>query len=150
MEHIGAGQDGDVPGVLLLHAQAAGPVLRKHGIPFHNPYRHSQRLLEPAARSASAVSTANRILALLVGAPELRRGPPPVDARRFGAVGRVARSPRASCATAPRRSSAGYDIGATPAMEHLDGIFEPAALESLMDALGRRLPRAARVVARPR
>ena len=48
-------------------------VLRKHGIPFHNPYRKIQRLLEPAAHGKPG-STASRILSLLVAHPDYGAG----------------------------------------------------------------------------
>ena len=48
-------------------------VLRKNGIPFHNPYRKSQWILEPL-RTGSRQSAANRMLALLTGHPGFGAG----------------------------------------------------------------------------
>ena len=48
-------------------------VLRKHGIPFHNPYRTSNGFWNPI-RIGKRVSTASRILSLLVAHPEFGEG----------------------------------------------------------------------------
>ena len=47
-------------------------VLRKHGIPFHNPYRKSNGFWNPL-RQGSRGSTVSRILSLLIGHPEIGR-----------------------------------------------------------------------------
>jgi hypothetical protein len=44
-------------------------VLRKHGVPFHNPYRKSNGAWNPV-RPGKTGSTANRVLSLLVAHPD--------------------------------------------------------------------------------
>ena len=48
-------------------------VLRKHGIPFHNPYRRSNGFWNPL-RIGKRASTAGRILSLLVAHPDFGEG----------------------------------------------------------------------------
>ena len=56
-------------------------VLRKSGIPFHNPYRQDQRLLESAADRQEGFDRQPHPGAA-GGAPGVRRRPPSVDPRR--------------------------------------------------------------------
>jgi hypothetical protein len=48
-------------------------VLRKNGIPFHNPHRKSNGFWNPL-RTSNRQSAANRVLALLIGHPEFGEG----------------------------------------------------------------------------
>jgi hypothetical protein len=93
-----AGQDGDVPGVLLVHAEALVQVLRKQRHPVPQPVPEDQRLLEPAA-DRQARFDANRILSLLVGHPDFGEGHRPWTMGDVALWANGSRR-RASCATA--------------------------------------------------
>ncbi len=107
-------------------------VLRKHGIPFHNPYRKSNGFWNPL-RIGKRASTASRILSLLVGHPDYGEDHRPWtngDLAQWAAVlhskGVLRQGVKAKLSTG--------DLAKTATMERLDEIFEPAAFESLMTA----------------
>lgn len=107
-------------------------VLRKHGIPFHNPYRRSNGFWNPL-KLGKRGSTPSRVLALLVGHPsagEFHRawtqGDVALWAEWLASNGVLRRGAKKTF------EQAGMDRDAD--LGYLDTIFEPGALESLMDA----------------
>jgi DNA helicase II / ATP-dependent DNA helicase PcrA len=107
-------------------------VLRKSGIPFHNPYRKSNGFWNPL-RLGRRGSTPNRILALLVGHPVFgdyhrpwTRGDVALWAEWLVSKGILRHGAKKSLQQADCDSQAG--------IEYLDMVFETGALESLMDA----------------
>jgi superfamily I DNA/RNA helicase len=72
-EHLRAGKSIMFIGACSYMLRPIVAVLRKHGVPFHNPYRKSNGFWNPL-RTRSRRSAANRILALLVARSELRAG----------------------------------------------------------------------------
>ena len=128
----GAGQDRDVPGVLLVHAPAAGRGAPQARHPVPQPVPQDERLLEPAADRHEGVDRQPDPLPA-GGASGVWRGPPPVDERRPGAWASGCRR-RASCATASKRSSRRSTVPPRSSHGAPATIFEPAALESLMAA----------------
>ena len=107
-------------------------VLRKNGIPFHNPYRRSNGFWNPL-RMGTRASTASRILSLLVGHPEYGQE------HRSWTNGDLAQWAEALQAKGILRHGVktklkAADLTKPATMERLDEIFEPAALESLMAA----------------
>lgn len=107
-------------------------VLRKHGIPFHNPYRKSNGFWNPL-RQGSRGSTVSRILSLLIGHPEYgpdhrpwTHGDLAAWAEHLQAKGVLRHGIKKTLGTC--------DPAATVTMERLDAIFEPAAMQSLMAA----------------
>ena len=107
-------------------------VLRKEGIPFHNPYRKSNGFWNPL-RIGKRTSTASRILSLLIGHPDYGEDHHPWTngdlaawAELLQAKGVLRHGVKAklkTCNAAPPAT-----------MERLDEVFEPAAFESLMGA----------------
>lgn len=109
-------------------------VLRKNGIPFHNPYRKSNGFWNPL-RLASSGSSANRILSLMT--VHLDHG----GAQRPWTYGELASWTEWMQGTSVFKPGAAQRITAarpntTVSMEDLIEIFEPAALDSLMAAYG--------------
>ncbi len=107
-------------------------VLRKHGIPFHNPYRKSNGFWNPL-RIGKRASTASRVLSLLVGHPEYGQEHRPwtngdlaLWAEALQAKGILRHGVKAKLKAA--------DMTKPATLERLDEIFEPPALESLMTA----------------
>ena len=145
----GAGQDGDVPGVLLVHA--ASRWSRCCGSTAFRSTTRTARATATGTRcgSESAGRRASRILVAAGGAPGLRRRPPSVDERRCGAVGRGAAgeghpAPRREEEAQATRSRADRDDGASRRDLR-------AGCARIADGcVGRRLPRPARLVAHAR
>jgi DNA helicase-2/ATP-dependent DNA helicase PcrA len=107
-------------------------VLRKHGIPFHNPYRHSNGFWNPLRVNARA-SMPNRILALLIGHPDYG------DEHRAWTHGDLALwaellEARNTLLHGVKSKLKAGDATHPVAVEHLADVFEPGALESLMAA----------------
>ncbi len=107
-------------------------VLRKRGIPFHNPYRRSNGYWNPI-RIGKRTSTAGRILALLVAHPGFGEGHHPwtmgdvADWAEFlHSKGVLRHGAKAALKVA--------DPSKPATMERLDEIFEATAFESLMTA----------------
>lgn len=107
-------------------------VLRKSGIPFHNPYRKSNGFWNPL-RLGRRGSTPNRILALLVAHPIFgdyhrpwTQGDVSLWAEWLVSKGILRHGAKKSLQQAVCDREAG--------IEYLDMIFETGALESLMDA----------------
>ncbi len=107
-------------------------VLRKNGIPFHNPYRKSNGFWNPL-RFGRKGSSANRVLALLMAHPDYGEGCRPWthgDLKLW-----------AECLTAKGILRPGVkarieqaDPNGAVTIETLDQLFEPGALESLLVA----------------
>ncbi len=107
-------------------------VLRKRGIPFHNPYRRSNGFWNPL-RTSKPGSSANRILSLLVGHPDFG-----VDHRPW-TLGDVALWAEWLQAKSVLRHGIKsklktLNVNQPAGIEHLNGLFDPDALESLMGA----------------
>jgi hypothetical protein len=107
-------------------------VLRKQGVPFHNPYRKSNGFWNPL-RTAKPGSTANRIVSLLVGHPDFGEG------HRQWTMGDVARWAEWLQAKGVLRHGVkaklnAFDISQPATIERMDGLFEPGSLDSLMAA----------------
>jgi superfamily I DNA/RNA helicase len=107
-------------------------MLRQQGIPFHNPYRTSNGFWNPI-RLGKRVSTANRILSLLIGHPDYGQDHRPWtngDLARWADVlqskGILRHGMKSKLKTA--------DLDKPATMERLDEILEPAAFDSLMAA----------------
>jgi DNA helicase-2/ATP-dependent DNA helicase PcrA len=107
-------------------------VLRSHGIPFHNPYRRTNGFWNPL-RLGRPGSTPSRVLALLVGHPsagDLHRpwtqGDVALWAEWLTSQGVLRRGAK----KALRQANAEREAD----VEYLDRLFEPGALESLMEA----------------
>jgi superfamily I DNA/RNA helicase len=107
-------------------------VLRKQGIPFHNPYRRSNGFWNPL-RASKPGSSANRILALLAGHPEFG------DGHRPWTMGDVALWAQWLQAKGVLRHGVKsklnrFDDTQFATIERLHELFEMDALESLMGA----------------
>jgi DNA helicase-2/ATP-dependent DNA helicase PcrA len=107
-------------------------VLRKHGIPFHNPYRRSNGVWNPI-RLSKRGSTPNRIMALLVAHPDFgeyhrpwTQGDVALWADWLASKSLLRHGTKKALQQANSEREAG--------LEYLNRIFEPAALESLMEA----------------
>lgn len=107
-------------------------VLRKHGVPFHNPYRRSNGFWNPL-RLGKRTSSAGRVLSLLVAHPGFGDGHRPwtngdvaLWAEVLQSKGILQHGTKAKLKTVEMEKPA--------TLERLDEIFEPAALESLMAA----------------
>jgi DNA helicase-2/ATP-dependent DNA helicase PcrA len=107
-------------------------VLRKHGIPFHNPYRRSNGFWNPL-RIGQRASTPSRILAFLIGHPDYG------DEHRAWTHGDLALWAELLEAKGILRQGMKSRLKAGEAarpltIDHLSAIFEPDAMESLMAA----------------
>jgi transcriptional regulator with XRE-family HTH domain len=107
-------------------------VLRKHGIPFHNPYRRSNGFWNPI-RMGKRTSTPHRILALLVAHPDFgeyhrpwMQGDVAMWADWLASKGLLRHGAKKMLQQADAERVAG--------LEYLDRIFEAGALDSLMEA----------------
>ncbi len=110
-------------------------VLRKAGIPFHNPYRKSNGVWNPLRLSSKRVTTPGRILSLLVAHPDFgedHRGWTNRDIAQWvealRAEGILRRGVKGKLKNA--------DLDQPATMERLDDIFETGALDSLVEAWG--------------
>jgi ATP-dependent DNA helicase UvrD/PcrA len=108
-------------------------VLRKHGIPFHNPYRRSNGFWNPI-RIGKRASGASRVLSLLVAHPAFGDGERPWTngdlaqwAESLQAKGVLRHGVKTKLKASDQTQAAG--------MDRLVEIFEPLALDALMAAL---------------
>ena len=131
-EHLEQGKSVMFLAACAYMLQPVVAALRKRGIPFHNPYRKSNGFWNPL-RIGKKGSSANRILALLVGHPGFGSG------HRPWTHGDVALW--ADCVAAKGILKHGMktklrqcDPAEPATMERLHEIFETGALDSLMDA----------------
>jgi DNA helicase II / ATP-dependent DNA helicase PcrA len=108
-------------------------VLRRNGIPFHNPYRRSNGFWNPI-RTSKRGSMANRILALLAGHPDYGDGYRfPWSHGELALWAELLEAKGVLCNGAKKRLSA-YDPDTQVSMERFEEIFESATLESLARA----------------
>ena len=108
-------------------------VLKKSGIPFHNPYRKSNGFWNPLRLSRRGSSSASRILALLVAHPDYGKHHHPwthgdlaLWAEWLQAEGILRHGVKEKLRT--------YDRKQPVSTERLDEIFQTGALESLLAA----------------
>lgn len=107
-------------------------VLRKQGIPFHNPYRKSNGFWNPL-RVGKPGSTAARIFSLLVGHPGFG------EDHRPWSMGDVAQwaewlQAKGILRHGIKSKLKSCDVAQPATIERLNDIFEPDALDSLMGA----------------
>ncbi|HWQ54654.1 MAG TPA: 3'-5' exonuclease, partial [Bryobacteraceae bacterium] len=107
-------------------------VLRKNGIPFHNPYRRTNGAWNPV-RIGGRGSTASRIMALLVAHPDFgerhrpwTHGDLALWAEWLNAEGILKRGAKKRLTT--------FETSEQVTVERLNEIFEPGALYSLLAA----------------
>jgi superfamily I DNA/RNA helicase len=107
-------------------------VLRKAGIPFHNPYRRSNGAWNPISNRQPG-SSANRLLALLAAHPAMGE-----DARQwtFGDVNLWCQwlTSQGVLKHGAKKQIAAAEAHTVASITDLDRIFEAAALESLLGA----------------
>jgi hypothetical protein len=107
-------------------------VLRKQGIPFHNPYRKSNGFWNPL-RLGSRASSANRVLALLAPHSDSSETPRPWTYGDRALWTECMHSTGTLRQGAKKRIAvANVEQPVTP--EALDRLFETAALDSMIDA----------------
>ncbi len=107
-------------------------VLRKNGIPFHNPFRRANGFWNPI-RKARTGSAANRVLALLAAHPAVGGTVRPWT---FGdrALWTEWLAAKGILKTGAKTKIAAATPDAAVSIATLDELFEPRALESLLDA----------------
>jgi DNA helicase II / ATP-dependent DNA helicase PcrA len=111
-------------------------VLRKNGIPFHNPHRKSNGFWNPL-RAGSRHSAANRLLALLVGHPGFGDGQRDWRFSDLALWVEWLRAPGVVTGGATEAISAQPTQRAVP-REFLQAVFEPGALGALLASLDGR------------
>jgi hypothetical protein len=107
-------------------------VLRKNGIPFHNPYRKSNGWWNPL-RIGKRASTASRILSLLVAHPDFGGGHRPWTNGDLAQWADVLQA-KGILRHGVKSKLKAADLSKPATMERLDEIFEPAAFDSLTAA----------------
>ncbi len=105
-------------------------VLRKNGIPFHNPYRKSNGFWNPL-RIGRRGSAASRILALLVAHPGFGEGQRPWTGADLALWAEWLHS-RGILKHGSKKKLQAADLEQTVTIETLDDLFEPGALEELL------------------
>jgi superfamily I DNA/RNA helicase len=135
MDHLDRGQSVMFLAVCSYMLRPIIQILRKHTIPFHNPYRRSNGFWNPL-RIASRRSAVNRVLALLAAHPASGNGYREWTGGEFGLWTEwlmekgILRSGAKGLINEfePSQSITALD---------LEAIFEPPALESLVNCLNR-------------
>lgn len=107
-------------------------VLRKHGIPFHNPYRKSNGFWNPL-RVGKRTSTASRILALLAAHPDSGEEHRPWTHGDLSQWAEALQT-KGILRHGSKKRLATYEVARPVEYETLIELFEPAALESLQTA----------------
>ena len=107
-------------------------VLRKGGIPFHNPYRKSNGFWNPL-RTGARVSTAGRILSLLAGHPDFGEGHRPWTHGDLAQWAELLRG-KGVLRHGAKKRLASYDLAKPVEYEALAELFEQEAIESLQVA----------------
>jgi DNA helicase-2/ATP-dependent DNA helicase PcrA len=107
-------------------------VLRKQGVPFHNPYRKSNGFWNPL-RVGRRGSTASRVAALLVAHPGWGEGTRPWTQADLGLWAESLQSKGVLRLGAKKRLAA-FTGDDDVTNEMFDEIFEPGALEQLLEA----------------
>lgn len=106
-------------------------VLRKNGIPFHNPYRRANGFWNPIRKGRSG-SAANRVLALLAAHPAMGETARPWTFADL-ALWTEWLAAKGVLKTGAKTRIAAASPDASVSIESLDELFEPRALESLLD-----------------
>jgi superfamily I DNA/RNA helicase len=130
MDHLERGQSVMFLAACSYMLRPVIQVLRKHAIPFHNPYRRSNGFWNPL-RLGRRGSTVNRVLALLVAHPDFGDGHREWTAGDFALWGEwlIAKGIfKHGAKTLLRNKDASQPI----TIADLDAVFETAALESLL------------------
>jgi superfamily I DNA/RNA helicase len=107
-------------------------VLRKNGIPFYNPYRRSNGFWNPI-RTGRRGSTANRIAALLIAHPGWGEGARPWTHGDLTQWADCLHS-KGVLRYGAKKKLASYASEETVSNEAFEELFEPPALESLLEA----------------
>ena len=133
VEHLECGQSVMFLASCAYMLQSLVAVLRKNGVPFHNPYRRNNGFWNPL-RVGKRTSTAGRVLALLVGHPDFGDGHRAWTNDDLALWAEVLRSKgvlRTGVKTAKLKTGVGADA---VSMKRLDELFDPEALESMVAA----------------
>jgi len=131
-EHLERGQSVMFLASCSFMLQPVVKVLRANAIPFWNPYRKANGSWNPI-RTGNRGSTANRILSLLVAHPDYGEQHRPWSHGDQMAWGECLASKGVLRHGAKKKLST-WDVDQPVAPETLNAIFEPAALDSLMEA----------------
>jgi DNA helicase-2/ATP-dependent DNA helicase PcrA len=115
------------------HLRPIIAVLRKAGIPFHNPYRRSNGFWNPI-RIGKRVSSASRVLSLLVAHPAFSDGERAWTNGDLGEWAEVLQS-KGILRHGVKTKLKSVDLTQAATMDRLEEIFEPPALDSLMGAM---------------
>jgi hypothetical protein len=107
-------------------------VLRKEAIPFHNPYRRNNGFWNPI-RTGVRGAAANRILALLVASSDFGEGHRPWTQADLGLWGEWLVG-KGMLRHGAKKKLMSIDATEYVTMERLDELFEPGALEQLVEA----------------
>jgi superfamily I DNA/RNA helicase len=107
-------------------------VLRKNGVPFHNPYRRSNGFWNPI-RACRPGSTANRVAALLVAHPDWGDGARPWKHSDLSQWAECLQS-KGVLRHGAKKKLATYAAEDLVTSEAFDDLFERPALESLLEA----------------
>lgn len=132
-EHVEAGQSVMILASCSYMLAPVIAMLRKSGIPFHNPYRRANGAWNPLHLKRST-SSANRVLALLSAHPAMGEAARPWTFGDFRLWAEWM-----NWQGVLRRGAKKQILAAEPsgrvAIEDLDAAFEPAALDHLLEAL---------------
>ena len=131
-EHIEQGETVMFLATCAYMLRSLVTVLRKHGIPFHNPYRRSNGFWNPL-RIGKRASSAGRILSLLVAHPDFGEYHRPWTNGDLMLWGEVLQS-KGILRHGMKAKLKAAEMSKPATLERLDEIFEPSALESLMAA----------------
>ena len=106
-------------------------LLRKNGIPFHNPYRKSNGFWNPLA--SSGTTTASRAAALLVGHPDYGEGHRPWTHGDLAAWADVLQA-KGVLRRGVKPKLKQYDQHLPVTLERMNELFERQAMTSMMEA----------------
>ncbi|MBI4459431.1 MAG: ATP-dependent helicase, partial [Acidobacteria bacterium] len=132
MEHLERGQTVMFLASCSYMLRPIVAVLRRNGIPFHNPYRRSNGLWNPL-RLGHRGSSASRILALLAAHPDFGEEHRPWTHADLELWAEWLQS-KGNLRRGVKKKLKGYEPAETVTLDRLDEIFEPGALESLLAA----------------
>jgi len=131
-EHLERGQSVMFLASCSFMLQPLVKVLRANAVPFWNPYRKTNGFWNPI-RTGKRGSAANRILSLLAAHPDYGEQHRPWTHGDLMAWGECLASKGVLRHGAKKKLST-YDVDRPVAPETLNAVFEPAALDSLMEA----------------